>query len=153
MGKENKSTAAQFEKRVNDVYKLILKGAGRGDIIQYVLDSDEKYEKSDKPEDRAKIWNVSESQIDHYIAKATERFKEYAAKQREDMFSKSLARLEFVYQSCIRVQDYSKAIAAVRELNLLMGLHEPAKSSQEHSGQIEILIRRTHANPDETTHD
>ena len=148
-----KATAAQVERRVNEVYKLILRGLSRSDICQYVSDFDDKCAKSDKPEERAKAWNVDERTIDRYIQRATERFKEYAASQREEMFSKSVARFEVVYSSCIRVQDYSKAIAALRELHLLMGLHEPQKIIDQHQGAIEIIVRRNHAKSDENDSD
>ena len=134
-----KATKAEIERRVTTLFKLMLKGYGRADMLQYVSENDAK-----NPET---AWNISERQLENYIARANERFKEYSESQRSGMLDKAVMRLEYVYMQCIKVQDYSKAIAALRELNLLLGLHEPQKTNVKHEGMVdgklEILIKRT----------
>lgn len=58
MGK--KSTNAEYEKRVNDVYTLILSCASRQKIWQYASNQ----------------WGVSKREMDRYIAEATKRLEE-----------------------------------------------------------------------------
>lgn len=123
-----KATKYEIERRVTTIFKLMLKGFGRGDILQYIAENDEK--------NPAQAWGVSDRQIENYIATANARFKEYADAQRSGMLEKAVLRLEFVYMQCIKVQDYSKAIAALRELNLLLGLHAPTKVDSTITGEI-----------------
>ena len=134
-----KATNYQIEQRVNQIFRLMLKGYGRADVFQYIAESDAK-----NPET---AWNISDRQIDNYIQRANDKFREYADAQRAEMLHKAVLRLEYVYMQCIKVQDYSKAIAALRELNLLLGLHEPQKTNVKHEGMVdgklEILINRT----------
>jgi len=119
MPKENKATVAQFEARVNKVIEMLILGLPRASAIQYVTNSTD--------------WNVSDRQVDNYIAEANKEVEKYSQTVRERELGKAIRRLEMLFQSCMKVQDYQRALAVQKELNELLGLKAPVK--QELSGR------------------
>lgn len=107
-----KSTNAELNKRVSLIYKLLLKGLDRADVLQYVA------EKTD--------WRSSERMIDEYIARATVEITARAAINRDEEYGKALARIEDLYKSCMSIQDYKAALSVLKEGNELRDLY-PAK--------------------------
>src|SRR3989304_2924667 len=107
-----KATKAAKEQRVNMVYTLLLNGASRMQIMQYASD----------PKNG---WNITTRQVDTYIAEANGMLAAESEYHRGRELGKAIARLNNIYQHCMRVQDYGRAIAAQRELNTLLGLHAP----------------------------
>jgi hypothetical protein len=105
-------TAAELDARVNKVFELIVNGFTRYQIMQYA-----SLEKTG--------WNVTPRQVDTYIAKATALIANEAEYVRPKEFGKAISRLNDLYQKCLKVQDYQRAIAAQRELNALLSLYEP----------------------------
>lgn len=117
-----KPTETQYEQRVLTVVELLSRGLSRADVLRYVS------EKTD--------WNVTERTVDNYIGRANERFAEYAELRRETEFGKAIKRVEYVYQAAMKVHDYQRALAALREINLLIGLYAPVK--REYSVLIDM---------------
>ncbi len=111
-----KATNFEAQKRVNTVYKMLLLGVSRADIIEYSINN----------------WQISEAQTDVYIGKANELFKVQSQTVRDDEFGKAVARLQNLYEKNMKIQDYKAALATQKELSELLGLY-PAKK-QEHTG-------------------
>jgi hypothetical protein len=113
----NKATNAETNKRVNTLYKMLLSGADRAEIIQY---GSENYE-------------IGERAIDDLIAKANEAFEEASKHLREVEFGKALTRLNNLYARSLKVQDFKTALSVQREINALLGLNTPTRL--EHTGK------------------
>lgn len=111
-----KATNHEAEKRVNLVYKMLLLGVSRADIIDYATNN----------------WNIGAAMTDKYIAEANAIFKQQAEYIREDEFGKAVSRLQNLYEKNMKIQDYKAALATQKELNELLGMY-PAKKL-EHTG-------------------
>lgn len=105
-----KVTNAESAERTTKVFELLILGLSRQEIMQY-----------------CSAWKITTRQIDVYIKKATERLKAHADYQREEQLGIAINRLNKLYQSNLKVQDYKGALAVQRELNTLLGLHAPAR--------------------------
>ena len=113
MAKQTKATNAQIIERVEKVYELLVAGARRAKILQYVA------EKTD--------WDVNERMVDDYISRATELIEQDSAKDRPKVLSHALARLDHMYFKSMNVMDFKTALAVQKEINALFGLHAPIK--------------------------
>lgn len=111
----NKATKAEKEARVNAVYGMLISGAKRYQILQYA--SSDKGEK--------KPWNVTPRQVDSYIREANALIASEAEWHRSRETGRAIAALDDLYQRSMKVQDYQRALAVRRELNLLLGLYAP----------------------------
>lgn len=122
--------ASQANERVSKIYELKVLGLSRAEIIQYV---------SEKTE-----WNITDRQIDNYILQATERLKAQAEYESNEQLGMAISRLNKLYQSNLKVQDYKGALAVQRELNSLLGLHAPQKVQHtgESGGAIVVKVIR-----------
>ncbi|MFA7327954.1 MAG: hypothetical protein WC081_00390 [Candidatus Ratteibacteria bacterium] len=72
------------------------------------------------------------------LAKARALLEKDAAPQRKLALGRSKARLELLFSRSMAIQDYKAALAVTREINELLGLHEPTKLSVE---EIRPIIR------------
>lgn len=113
-----RTEAIEMIRRINAVYDLILMGFNRVQIIEYGQKVDLKHGKTD--------WNVQDSTIDTYIAKAKERFEDESAIHRAEQLGLAISRLIYLWQKNVSIQDYKTALAVQKELNALVGLY-PAK--------------------------
>lgn len=120
-GPKKKATPVLAILKVNDVYTMLVKGAGRADIIQYAAE---------------KKWDLSDRQIDAYIAEAKAIFREHAAFDREEEYGKARDQLRDLYQRNHRVQDYKAAHAVRKDLSELHDLY-PAKTLKTINVNIE----------------
>lgn len=116
--KAPKPTRAEREARITEVFKLLIIGLARHDIVRYVADRT--------------IWNLKERAIDYLIARATARFEAHAKVRRDQELGKAIARLNDLYSRTHRVQDFKTCLMAQRELNELLGLYAPKRL--EHLG-------------------
>lgn len=123
MSKENKATAAQTEERINKVFDLLVSGATRQQILQYVA------KKTD--------WKLADRQVDNYIAKATERITTAGKTRREEELGKAVLRLQQLYFMCLTLQNFQTALNVQREINKLLGL----SLEQELINRVEALER------------
>lgn len=130
MSDQQKSTHAEIEQRVNDVYDALLLGLSRREIIQYASVT--------------KKWNVTPRQIDTYILSATEQLKKAGQRHRETEMGKALARLEKLYQSNLKIQDYKAALAVQQEITKLQGMYPATKveATGANGGAILVEILR-----------
>jgi hypothetical protein len=125
MPQDARSTEAEVLDRVGKVYDLLLAGASRREILQFVA-------KMDPP------WGVETRQIDNYIAQAKEWIKESAAVHRDEELGKARTRLEALYKQAFSIGAYKVTLAILRELNALSGLYPVAE--QKHSGEIKVRV-------------
>lgn len=117
MARSKVTPPAVIEERVNFVYGLLLSGA----TSQQVKAAFAKHD-ADQPD---KAWNVSARTIRRYVKTANGYIEQAGAWKRELEMGRAIARLNDIYARSMRVQDYQRALAAQRELNLIFGLHAP----------------------------
>lgn len=113
-----RSLDATVERRIGEVFKLLLRGASRDDILKHLGDSGVD----------------AESTVNWYVSKANARFKELSKANSERELGRQLARLEDLYSRVFRIQDYRTALAVAKERNELLGLYPAKTEKHEHSG-------------------
>jgi len=118
-----KSNMVEMRARVATVYRLLLSGLRRREIIQYV---DEKTD-----------WGVQPRTVDNYIRKATAEIKEVTDEELKTARGMAHKRLDTLYYKSLLINDYKTALAVQKEINELFGL-KTAKI--EHSGDVGVLI-------------
>lgn len=120
MGK--KSNNAEYEKRVNIVFSLLLNGLSRYEIIQYASRVVREGGKKDKED-----WNVSTRQIDTYMADANEliyaksemdvdKFRERCKRRFDDLYKRAIARNDV--GKCVRIMEMENKILGFERLNV-----------------------------------
>ncbi len=130
-----KATDAEVNRRVMDVYRLLVAGASRATIVQYT----------------AKTWSVSDRQTDEYIARAKADLLAQLDRDKENNLAMAITRMSDIYQQCYAAKNYKGAITAQIEINKLLGLYAPVK--QELTGgngeplRFEIIRRDSDDNP------
>ena len=102
-----KSTSAEMDSRIAAVYRLLLEGARRRDIMQYNKDAG---------------WNVCESMVDRYIAIATAEIAEVTELEKQTALGMAYKRLDMLFSEAHRDKDFKTCLAVQRELNELGGL-------------------------------
>lgn len=122
---------AVVEKRILDVFKLLLRGADRAEILRHLATQEDV--------DAARTG-------DWYIGKATQRFKALAKVDAEKERGRQLARLEDLYSRLFRIQDYRTALAVLKERNELAGIYPEKVQKHEHTGRdgapMSLLVGR-----------
>lgn len=115
-----KSTSAEMDARIAAVYRKLLEGARRRDIMQYNKDVG---------------WNVCESMVDRYIALATAEIAEVTELEKQTALGMAYKRLDMLFSEAHRDKDFKTCLAVQRELNELGGLKV---IKQEISGNMGI---------------
>ena len=110
--------------RIEKVTELLASGLNGGQIYRLVK---EKYG-----------WNVTERSIWNYIRKANEIFAAESKTRIVDEFGKALRRLNMLFASSFKIQDYKACLAIQIEINKLLGF--TTKSTVEHTGQVSTNI-------------
>ncbi len=118
-----KGTVALMEQRITEIYKLLLLGAGRSDILQHAS---------------KKQWDVENRTVDEYISRATSLLKKKSEIDRDYMLNMARERLQMLYMRALSVQDLKTALAVQKEINTLEGLYPVQNKKIEHSGGIQI---------------
>ena len=118
----SKSTNAQLELRVSTVAEMIIKGQGRDKILRY----------------GSKEWNVSDRQIDEYLAKAWEKIGRNTDYDIKREIKLQRARFEDLYQKNYTIQDYREARQVLDSIAKMLGLNQPEKLNM--SGEIELKV-------------
>lgn len=116
-----KCTSAEKAVRIATIYRLLLSGMRRREVLQYVT------EKTD--------WGLGTSAIDKYIAEATKEIKEVTAEEIETARGMAYKRLDMLYFKSLLINDYKTALAVQKEMNELFGLKI---IKQEISGNMSI---------------
>lgn len=107
-----KTEKAERIKRVDAVFDLLIAGARRRDIIEYAQKNN---------------WGVVPATIDTYIRSANDKLIQESQANREQELGRAINRLHNLYARASRVNDFRTALAAQRELSLLLGLHAPTR--------------------------
>ena len=101
-----RSTKVEKNFRVDTVYKLLSEGNSRGQIIQFASNQ----------------WNVSDRQVDTYIADAREKLLADAEMERPAWVAEALQRLRTYEQAAYKNKQNQVAINAVQAQAKLIGL-------------------------------
>jgi hypothetical protein len=99
--------------RMSAVYDLIVEGATRGDIWQYVT--------------RNTDWGISIRTLDRYIRKATKQIEKDAEFIRAREMGKAVRRLNKLYNKTSNIKDYGICLNIQKETNKLFGLYPDKK--------------------------
>lgn len=118
-----KCTKAEKAARVALIYRLLISGMRRREVLQYVRT------KTD--------WEVGDRSIDKYIHDATEEIKEVTTEEIEAARGMAYKRLDTLYYKSLLINDYKTALAVQKEMNDLFGLKT---TKIEHSGDMGVII-------------
>lgn len=119
-------TRAAVARRVDIVYKMLLDGLDRREIIDAVR---EQYPK----------WQSSSRTIDRYIAKAKVLIEEAGRYERPVEHGRLVARLHEVYRAARAKGDERTALAVLKEFRELFGLGATPAVNVNHSGSLEFI--------------
>ena len=92
-----KSTQSEIDGRINTVYKLLLEGNSRTQILQY----------------GSEAWEISERQVETYIARARDRQRLDAELERPEWLHESLCALKDIQRKATNKSQYSTALKAI----------------------------------------
>jgi hypothetical protein len=101
-----RSTKVEKNFRVDTVYKLLSEGNSRGQILQFA----------------ANQWNVSDRQVDTYIAEARDKLLADCELERPAWVAEALQRLRTYEQAAYKSKQNQVAINAVQAQAKLIGL-------------------------------
>lgn len=128
MNKE-KSTNAEIELRVSIIYDMIIKGCSRKEIVQFGSNK----------------WNITNRQVDDYIAKANNDIKEvYGQDYKEMIINKQLAQLDDLYNKNYQLNDLRECRNLIESKSKLLGLNAPIKTDITSGGdkmQTVIIVQ------------
>lgn len=111
-----KSTAATVEVRTAKVAELLVDGWSRARICEYARETAR--------------WDVSDAQVDRYIAKARERIQADCSRDRKASYALAEARLEALYGKAVDADDLRLALSIVKEQRTLQGLDGAMHASE-----------------------
>ena len=92
-----KSTNIEIDERINTVYKLLLEGNSRTQILQYGADT----------------WDLKERQMEEYIKRARDYQRLDAELERPEWLHESLSALKDIQRKATTRQQYSTALKAI----------------------------------------
>lgn len=105
-GERKKATNATIRRRIQEVLKLIIRGATRAQIIEYAEE---------------KGWGLQERQISTYVERAREMIESEIKVERTYVVSLAIARYEALIQDAWEEKDFKTVNAALRELSRIQG--------------------------------
>jgi|TARA_R100000030_G_scaffold46610_1_gene35230 cell fate (sporulation/competence/biofilm development) regulator YmcA (YheA/YmcA/DUF963 family) len=92
-----KSTNIEIDERINTVYKLLLEGNSRTQILQYGADT----------------WDLKDRQVEEYIKRARDYQRLDAELERPEWLHESLSALKDIQRKATTRQQYSTALKAI----------------------------------------
>ena len=101
-----KSTKAAKEFRVNTVYKFLVDGKSRSEILQFCADE----------------WNISTRQGDQYIADARQRIEYDCTISRQEFLAETIVGLRSIRQQAERRGQLQVAVNSMRLMTELVGI-------------------------------
>lgn len=126
MGKRAKRcTDAEMVMRISVIYDLIVDGATRSEILQFIS--------------KNTSWGVSVRTVDNYIQKATKMIEKDAEYDRKRELGKANRRLNKLYNKSLKVTDYKTCLNIQQERNKLFGLY-PEKKVKVDPGDKSLTI-------------
>lgn len=128
MPKATKINAAEKEARVNKVYDMLVTGATRAAILQYV---------SSKTE-----WNITPRQVDNYIQEATAQIATLSEYHKAQELGMAIARMKSVIQMSFKSGDTARIVQAQHQINQLVGNYQAVKTELKLTADHEILLTR-----------
>jgi hypothetical protein len=102
-----KSTRAEIEARIGEVYKLLLRRDSYRTIVRY----------------GSTKWGVSSRQIDDYIAQARDRLREDATADRLDALAEHLALRKDLYNQAYKAKQWMTGFMILQDEAKLTGLY------------------------------
>lgn len=102
-----KSSKAEVEQRITDVYKLLLRRESTATIVHFA----------------ARTWGVAERQAKEYIAKARDRIKEEATEDRQMAIAEHLALRRDLYNRAYKDKQWAIAFQIAQDESKLLGLY------------------------------
>jgi hypothetical protein len=102
-----KSTNAEFENRNTEVYRFLLNGMTRQEILE-----------------KCSVWELTDRQVDTYIANAKEKIREHNAVERQDNMAVITANFWELYRIAKNDNDIAEARQILNSLAKLKGLEE-----------------------------
>ena len=127
-----KATKAQVIRRVDIVYRLLLTGLDRQQILDHIAS-----EHAD--------WGVRTRAIDTYMARAKRLIIEAGDHDREMEFGRALARLHDLFTRCLNAASHRDALAVQKEINELLGIKAPLQLEIITPDRVEAEIARLEA--------
>ena len=100
-----KSNDTELAARVNEVYKLLLGGANRQDVLDHATKQE---------------WNVTPRQVDTYIRRAKTALDRESNFRKAVEFGKALNQLNNLYARALKIQDFRTALGVRKELNTVL---------------------------------
>ena len=94
---KKKSTISEIDARINTVYRLLLEGNSRTQILQY----------------GSETWEISERQVEEYIKRARDHQRLDAELERPEWLHESLSALKDIQRKATTRQQYSTALKAI----------------------------------------
>jgi hypothetical protein len=94
---KKKSTISEIDARINAVYKLLLEGNSRTQILQY----------------GSETWEISERQVEEYIRRARDHQRLDAELERPEWLHESLCALKDIQRKATNGRQYSTALKAI----------------------------------------
>ena len=125
--------AAAVEERIMKVYQLLVDGARRDLICQFVA--------------KETNWNVSRRMIDRYIREAWKEIVKRNRPKKKQALALAIARREDLYLRCKKVQDYKACQTIAADLAKLLGLYAPTKQEVAGPGGAPIMTQRSTPTP------
>jgi DNA-directed RNA polymerase subunit F len=105
MPKENKSSIAEYEKRVNKVYLMLINNNSRYEIIKHAK----------------KEWDVQERQVDNYIKEANDIIKETAKQSQEEWLEDTKNKLRYLYKIAMQDGNIIECRRLIETANKVLG--------------------------------
>lgn len=102
-----KSTNAEYLSRVTAVYRLLINGTSRRDIIDYA---------------EGQQWGVTSSMVDKYITAARSEIATVTQEERDAALGLAYRRLDKLYLKSYTDGDYKTCLAIQKEINEVSGL-------------------------------
>jgi hypothetical protein len=106
-----KSTRAQLNQRVSEVYQLLVRLESSTTICQYAADE----------------WGASERQAFRYISKAKELIeqeqKEFRSRELKYSKYQQLAVLDNLFRKAYRTNDWRNCLGIIKEQNTILGVY------------------------------
>lgn len=108
VNKGKKSTDAEYNKRINEVFDLVLRGFNRPDILRY-----------------ASKWKVSSRTVDTYLSEASKMIENtFGQRKKEELINDTLAKLSNLYVKNYELEDFKECRGILETRNKLLGLNE-----------------------------
>ena len=107
----SRATKAEFERRVDEIYDLLLSRVTSRAIAGYAI----------------KKWGVSARQVRTYVAQARLRIAELAAESQPEQLAKAIADYDMLFAKQLAGAHYGEARATLDSIVKLLGLAAPDK--------------------------